>query len=210
MKKNNKSIVLFPVVSYLENLPEAKAKKTETFITLVLTFITLSFFIFFAINPTLSTITQLKKQLEDSQFVEKQLQDKITNVSLLQQQYTLLNSDIALALSAIPKTAETALFVAQIQQLARISHLKVASIQTYPVELNRKDAQAPTENALPKDYFSFVFSVSAEGSYEDIMRFLNNLSFFERIVTIDSLSLEKNDKQNDLRLNVRAKAYYKI
>jgi len=47
---------------YMKYLPNLKEESTRTFVTLALTFASLSFFGLFAINPTLATIINLKNR----------------------------------------------------------------------------------------------------------------------------------------------------
>lgn len=200
-----------PTNKYLEKLPDFKSKRSEKFITLVLTFLALSFFGLFAINPTLSTISQLKKQLTDNKFVEEQLEKKINNLSLLQQQYNLLDPDIPTVLSSVPKTSQVALFVAKVQQIAKFEGVNISSLQTFPVEIAKSEPSPlqPEQEKL-ENYSSYLFSINIEGSYKNISDFLNVLTNFDRIITIDNLSFSKNYTDNNrLQLSIRGKAYFK-
>ena len=60
MKKNFKNLNL----AYIENVIDLKNKRAVQFTYLVLTIIALTFFGLFAINPTLSTIAKLQKEIE--------------------------------------------------------------------------------------------------------------------------------------------------
>ena len=64
---------------YLKLLPNIQNEKTKAITMLIFTFVAMSFLGIFAINPTLSTIVELNKQLEESKFVHEQLQTKINN-----------------------------------------------------------------------------------------------------------------------------------
>ena len=79
---------------YLKLLPNMQQDTPQSFVTLLLTFAALSFFGIFAINPTLTTIADLKKQLADDTAVDQQLKTKISNLSSLQQQYNQLGSNL--------------------------------------------------------------------------------------------------------------------
>ena len=79
---NKNSLFSAPDTKYLiALLPRLREKKIQTFTTLALTLITFTVFSVFAISPTLGTITDLQKQISDSQFVNQQLQTKITALS---------------------------------------------------------------------------------------------------------------------------------
>lgn len=187
---------------YLEMLPDFQEKKTQAFITLTLTLIALSIFGFFAISPTLSIIAQLQKQLEDSIFVNQKLEEKIKNLAILQQKYNLLQNDLTIVLSAVPKTPTVPLLVGQIHALANAHAIVLSRIQVFEVDLSKTQT--------PKNYSSFAFILEGEGTYAQIADFTQDLAHFERIVTIDSFTiaagLDPNDKQ---KLSLRGKAHFK-
>ena len=99
---------------YLKLLPNMQQETARSFVTLILTFAALTFFGIFAINPTLTTIADLKKQLADDTDVDLQLKTKINNLSSLQQQYNQLGSNLTNILSAVPQNADAPFLSAQI------------------------------------------------------------------------------------------------
>lgn len=191
-----------PRKGYLDIFPQLRQKRTQDFTTLVFTLIALSFFGFFAINPTLSTIAQLKKQLSDSRLVDKKLGEKIINLGLLREKYGLLENDVPLVLTALPQSPNAPLLIGKIQSLAKESNLTVKKIQSLAVEL-----------AKPKDaldnYASFVFALEAEvPSQSEVSDFLSSLINFDRIVTIDMLSITEGEGEK-LKISLQGKAYFK-
>lgn len=211
MKLKSDLLPLLPRYKSLDSLPEAKAKKTETFMTLILTFIALSFFVFFAINPTLATISQLNKQLEDSKVVEKQLEEKISHLSALQQQYSHIEPEVPIVFSSIPQTPKVGLFIAQLQAIAKKSSVTLLLLQTFPVEISKNQSADSLAIDKPDYYFSYIFAINIEGEYKNISNFLNSLVSFQRLVTIDSLSITKSPSNSEkIQLSVRGKTYFKI
>ncbi len=193
----------FPANKYLEKLPNFKEEKTQRFTTLVLTFLALSFFGFFAINPTLSTITQLKKQLADNLFIEKKLEEKITNLAILQQKYNLLKTTIPVVIQALPQTPTIPLLIGQVQALALKSNLSIERLQVFQVELSNLNEDKNKES-------SFAFSFQGQGSYVDISNFLSSLINFDRLVTLDTIALTSMPEKDKLvKLDLRGRAYFK-
>ncbi len=188
----------FSTSKYLKNLPDFQGEKTRNITTLVLTLVTLSAFGLFAISPTLSTIANLQKQLDDSQLVHEKLEKKIANLELLKQQYSLLEKDIPLILTAVPQTPNTSRLVGQLQAVALSSSVQITRIQVFQVEVSQEETKNP----------SFVFSVAVEGTAQNITNFLLLLSDFDRIVTIDILSQNLQDENGITQLELRGKAYY--
>lgn len=194
---------------YLEILPEFKKKKARKAETLILTLISISFLGAFAINPTLSTIANLKKQLADNQMAEKQLDQKITNLSLLQQQYSLINSDLSIVTSAIPQTPHSALLLSQVQSIAKTAQVGLTSLQTFPVEI-AKIADNLDQDEKENNYSYYSFSLNVEGPYANLVNFTRSLVYFERITTVNNLSFTKNtDNVNELKLSLKGQVYFK-
>lgn len=198
MKKNN------IISNYWKRVPQAKKDRTQAFITLLLTLIAVSFLALFAIMPTLSTITELNKELADNKIVYEKLQEKIANLNILQQRYAQIEPDIPVILSAIPLSPQVPLLVGQIQTIGAKALVKLTRIQVFRVELS------PSKTTqIPDSYGTFSFALSAEGSYDDIITFLTTLSNFERIISIESYTLSKGNAGTIVQLTVEGKAYFK-
>lgn len=188
---------------YLELLPDLKQEKTQKFTTIVLTLIALSFFGIFAINPTISTIVSLKKQLSDSQFTEQQLRQKIENLSSLGQQYQTMQQDIPYIMASLPTDPEISLLIGQIQSISRNSGVQLTGVQTLQVEI-------VTPKTSQKKYSTFSFSVSTEGSYENTSRFISSLINMQRVVSLDIIALNKKaDQSGIIQLNIKGTSYFK-
>lgn len=180
-------------------LPSIKEEKTQAFTTIAFTLLALSIFGFFAINPTVSTIVNLQKQLEDNTLVDQQLQQKITNLSSLQQQYNVISNDIPIVLNVIPQDPLIPSAVGKIQALATKSNAEIQRVQVFQVELPKKGV----------GNYSFVFTVDAQGDYKDLINFMNSFSDFDRLITIDSFSLAQNTEKNNYKINIKGKIYFK-
>jgi Tfp pilus assembly protein PilO len=185
---------------YLKLLPDVHKENTRLFFTLTLTFVALSFFGIFAINPTLSTIVDLKKQLADSEIVEKQISTKITNLSQLQQKYTQLNQDLPVIYEAIPEQASIPTMSAQIQALAQSNGLTLTSFRISEVQLTSQKKIGGS---------SFTFSLEAKGAYDKMLSFSTSLPQLSRLMTIESMSIARDPQQDALVLSIRGKAYFK-
>ncbi|MCL5438675.1 MAG: type 4a pilus biogenesis protein PilO [Patescibacteria group bacterium] len=201
-----------PRKNILKNLKDAKylkvisntfkQEKARAFTTIAFTLIAVSVFGLFAISPTLSTISNLRRQLADNQLVDQELTEKINNLSILQQKYNVLTNDIPIVLSAIPQSPMIPILAGQIQAIAGNSGVAIKRLQVSQVEISESKKE-------PINY-SFNFSVDITGTYDNIKNFLYSLSDFDRIVTIDTISLSKSSSnENDLQLNLKAKAYFK-
>lgn len=202
MKTNNIFANLY-TSKYFEKLPDFKEKKIQAFITIALTLIALSFFAIFAINPTLSTIANLQKQSEDNTFVEQKLDVKFGNLNTLTESYKSIEPELSYVYNALPKTAEVPGLIGQFATLGTQNNVIVSRVQIYEVDLTK------TQEGAQK--FSTVgFSIEAQGTYINILKYINSVTDFERIITIDTISLSKGtEKDANLKLSIRGKAYFK-
>lgn len=202
MKTNNIFANLY-TSKYFEKLPDFKEKKIQAFITIALTLIALSFFAIFAINPTLSTIANLQKQSEDNTFVEQKLDVKFSNLNTLTESYKSIEPDLSYVYNALPKTAEVPSLIGQFATLGTQNNVIVSRVQTYEVDLTKKQEGA-------QKFSTVGFSIEAQGTYTNILKYINAVTDFERIVTIDTISLSKGtEKGANLKLSIRGKAYFK-
>jgi Tfp pilus assembly protein PilO len=205
MTTSKKSLLLtFPKDIKLQNiLPRIEEEKTRSFITLSLTLIAIVIFGFFAISPTLSTISELTKQLDDNRFVDTRLIEKISNLSKLQQQYATLQSDFSYVFSAVPKETDIPQFIAQVQAISQQTQVQLVRIQTLPVEV--------LANPSTK-YTSVGLGIDIVGQPTDTDAFLHSLSSFQRIITIDSITITKNSTSNigdnSVRMSIKGKLYF--
>lgn len=186
---------------YLKLLPNMQQETTHYFVTLVLTFGALSFFGIFAINPTLSTIFSLRKQLSDDTLVSQQLQTKIDNLSSLERQYNLLGSNLTNIYNAVPQNPEAPLLSAQISAVAQKHNLTITDYRVAEVQLASNPADSKVQ--------SFVFTLQAEGNYNDMIAFSTELTALNRIITIESMEIGRSTQDNNLVLTLRGRQYFK-
>lgn len=179
-----------------------RKENTQLITTLILTFVALTFFGIFAINPTLTTIVDLHKQLEDSEYTKQELTTKIANLSSLQQKYAALGGDLPYIEEAIPKSAAATKLAGQLHSLTQESNLTIRNLRISQVKL------AGGSPAGPKG-LSYTFILEAEGTYEDMMEFASNVTTFNRIVTVEIISIGRDPKSNLLVLYLRGRQYFK-
>lgn len=186
---------------YKEILPYLKKEKNQQYFAVILTLGASIFFALFAINPTLSTIAHLRREVLDSKSVEKKLSDKINNLSSLSQEYQDIQKDIPYILDAIPNRPESLILTAQIQSIAQSSAITISNMEISPMSLDVLESTSSS---------SLIFNLSAEGSYENIEKFVLSLIDMQRIVSVDTISVSKADIANDkVDLNIKGSSYFK-
>jgi Tfp pilus assembly protein PilO len=188
---------------YLKLLPKLKDEKTIAYTWLTFTLAALSFFGIFAINPTLSTITELNKKLADMQFVYQKYITKAQNLSTLQDAYRSLSLDLPVVVDAMPQKPEIPKLVAQMNALLSRSNLQATSLNTMGVEIT------PERQLSNNDASSFAFTLQASGTYDDILSFVQSVTHADRLITIETISISKDAKKNVLFLDLRGRGYFK-
>lgn len=183
---------------YLELIPDLKREKTQKYLTIVLTLAASIVLGLLAVNPTFSTIANLQKQISDNNFVDQQLQQKLNNLSILQQKYSGMQSDLPIVENAIPTSTQIPLFTAEVQSIAQESSITLTGFQTAEIDLAKKTADSTS---------SFDFTVSASGSYQNMQDFLNKLIDFQRIVNLKEINLSTNNSV--LKLSVTGTVFFK-
>lgn len=190
---------------YFPKLPYLNEERSQKFFTIVLTLLALSFFGFFAINPTISTILKLQKKLSDSQFVYSELDTKIKNLSILRNQYANLQNDLPIVIDAISTTPDVHLLFAQIQTVAQESNVKILKLQNFEVEV-LKNNKGPG-----KQYYSYSFSIAGSGSFENISNFVSTVTNMQRVINIEVFAINNISSQDvaSLGFNIQGSAFFK-
>ncbi len=169
--------------------------------TVILTLGTTILFALFAINPTISTIVKLRREINDSRFVEKRLSEKIKNLSSLSSEYQNIQKDLPFILDAIPLRPEAPTLVAQIQSIANDSEVRISKLDVASINLTTQDASTSS---------SFAFEITGQGDYENLQKFISDLINMQRIVSVDSISITKDAETNEnLEINIKGSSYFK-
>lgn len=182
-------------------LPHLNQERTQKFFGIALTLLALSFFGFFAINPTVLTILKLQKEVSDSKFVYNELETKIKNLSLLRKEYAGLQNDLFIIKAAIPSEPNAHLLFAQIQAIASESNVKIKKLQNFEVEV-LKNSKAPG-----KPYYSYSFSISGSSSFGNILSFVSAIRNMQRIIDMEVFGITNQDSQT-LVFNMQGTAFF--
>jgi len=152
---------------------------------------------FFAIRPTLLTMSQLLKDIDDRKKTSEDLSKKIATISTLSAEYPAVKNEVALLETIIPNTPDFDGFMRRLEKIAANNTLIIESIQAtqLPKETTINDGINTGENTAPQ-MTSFVISINFKGEYAKVRNTLNDLVMMDRYVTLDSLTL--NARRNDL------------
>ncbi len=163
------------------------------------------FFGIFAINPTLSTIADLQKQITDDLFVDQKLSEKIANLHSLQSQYRVLQTDIPVIDNNLPITPDLSKVVGQIQQVSQENNLETSVIQVSAID---------TTTLKNPDDIPILITFDGQGTMDNISHFITELTSFDRILTLGTVNLQHatsiDSNTSDLmHISIKLTAYYK-
>jgi len=168
----------------IQVFPMLLQEKTQSFMLIAFTLLALILFGLFAISPTIVTIVQLRKQLTDNLLVSNKLQQKLANLSILQQKYILLQPELPLVLAAIPDSQNITELIGQTQGLIQKDSVQLVSLQTDPFPITPLEKQCS-------------FSVTIQGNKDHILAFISDFMSFERITTVKEVLLNAITMQKE-------------
>ena len=172
---------------------------------LVFSILAIIFFAVFAVKPTLQTMSELVKEIEDKRALDEQLGQKIASLNTAQTQYQNFSSQFYLLDEAIQKTAELINGLKIVEKIASNNELVIQSIaiSAIPDELVLAD-----ENAAKREILTF--NVDLTGDYLKIRQFIEDLMFSRRMIIVDQVnfSLGNNRYQKDLNAIVKINLPY--
>jgi len=206
---------------YYQSLePILSTQKNQTYTTIIFSFLTVSLFGWYAIRPTIQTILFLKREIKDKTELSKKMEEKITGLILAQAAYEQLESFIPNLDDALPPNPEAIPLVLQLRNLANESDAMLSGVQLPTTPLLARDASKSADKSNAQQVFDFTLSI--QGDYSSIQRFLEGLRAMRRILTIESVSVqpmrETRSSSSDsaqissrqLQLTMRLKSYYLI
>ncbi len=182
--------------------PYIANKTKNTYLTVILSLLTMSFFGLFAIKPTLSTAVSLNRDIQDLRVLNEQYEEKITTIIKGQSEYEKIRDDIPLIYASVPETAEFSKLIIREENIASTSGITLDSLQIDPVPISKSKDEG--------NVISFGFSVSGSGDYNGAYGLLlHNLNAL-RLVNVDQVSMEQEGASDggQIKINLRAKSYY--
>ncbi len=179
-----------------------QTKKARVYTGIILSLVTVIFFIIFAIKPTLTTIAQLLRQIKDQQKVVTELEKKITNLAQAQTEYLAVEPDLYLVDQALPQEPQVTLLIKQLETLAYQNEVKIDRLRFNEVDLAKKATTKTEKQAIN-------FNLSVSGDYANLKNFLTSLSTLRRLIVVENFSFQKGSIETpSLSLNLVAEAWF--
>lgn len=152
---------------------------------LVFSIVCVGFFGAFAIRPTLQTMAELIKQIDEKKDIDQKLTQKIAALTTAQRELSQKQSQFALLDIAIPASPQFTQLLTVVEKVAVEQGVVFtsASIQKVPVE--REQPLLPNQKQTNVNLESLPFTLTFTGSYEQLTGMLRELGNLQRILVVD-------------------------
>lgn len=163
-------------------IPLFEKPKVAAYTMLVLSLFTVSIFGAFAIRPTLATIAQLTKRIEDQKLVNIRMDDKIAQLRVAQIEYQNIRPDLDAIFGALPDTPQASALLGKLNRTLIENNIDIVILQINSVILTKPQQPSPSSTII-------AFTLNGKASYQDILLFVDLLTRTDRILTIDSVDI---------------------
>ena len=157
-------------------------KRVKAYTMLILSLFTISFFGFFALKPTLSTIASLNRQIEDNREIDQKLSKKINQLVAAQAEYEVIAPFIPKIKKALPEKPE---YIGLLNDLESIRTVGSATISGISIDSVKIESKSPGLISI---------SVGAQGSYIPLEDLVEKTLSNERLMVILSLNMSREKK----------------
>ncbi|PIT49470.1 type 4a pilus biogenesis protein PilO [Snodgrassella alvi] len=154
------------------------------------------FFVYSGLNAQLSQLRQEEETLKQT-YAEKSRQ--AANLDVLKAELESINGSFNLLLKQLPTQAEIPNLIQELHECATKNGLNMDSITPVAQNADNK-AEQQVIQTLP-------YKITLTGNYNQISQFIRDVGKLSRIVTLNSIVLKRNDKDNTLTLNAVANTY---
>lgn len=154
------------------------------------------FFAIFAIRPTLVTMSDLVKEIEDKQELDEKLTQKIASLSTAQTTYLEVQDRLYLLEQAFPSTPDFIFAVKTIEKIASERNILIDSLSVPDIP-REVPADVPFSKLEKK---SFPISMSLSGEYSQIRLFVEDLIKYRRSFITDTVIFSISEERGQKKL----------
>ena len=175
---------------------------------LILSVLAIIFFAIFAIKPTLETMADLVKEIQDKSELESQMDLKISSLYTAQSQYYKYSDQFYLLEQAIPQEFNLVESIKILEKLAGEERLAIEriSLSNIPKKTNEAVLAAADFADFKRDFV--VLNVDVLGDYLTIRQFVEKVINLRKIMIVDQVSFSKKTEQQGLSARIRVSFPY--
>lgn len=158
---------------------------------LIFSIVAVTVFAVFAIRPTLLTMSNLVKEMQDKETLNQALSQKIASLSSAQSEYISNQDKIVILDEAIPPNPRMAEAITIIEKIASENNLFIQNMSA--TDVPREDSTATV--SAEKNRVSKPIIVTVQGDYPTIRKFVTDLQKTRRLFIADSVAFSLTDAQ---------------
>jgi len=175
---------------YLSQIPLPVRKTGQKWGPTVGAILLITFFIIFAIKPTVVTIVELLAEIKGREELNQQLEKKITQIVTAQTLYNQIYDRLYLLDQALPDNPDFAYFSQNLEGNRLKSDLTLSTLDYSSIVLTQKKAAKATAESEKSQEVSFITDL--DGYYPNLKTFLENIFSQRRIIYISNLEISQN------------------
>lgn len=169
----------------------------------IFSLISIAIFAVFAIRPTITTISNLQKQLADNQQVLDKLNQKAKDLTQAKKNYDNLDPTTKQKISlALPDQTNIVTLVTSLNGSIP-KGASVSALQIQPVTL----ADLNNSSGIHQNISKINFTFNVTGSYQDLLQTLDNLHKSPRLISVDNIVMSSQES-GSLVLSITGKGYF--
>lgn len=161
------------------------------------------FFALFVIQPTLVTMSDLLKEIEDKKALNVQLDRKVAALATAQSEYLELEDELVILNQALPDSPKIIYSIKVIEKIAGQQNLVINSIN-----MNEVPDEQLVELGIDKvSRVDVPISISITGDYPNIRQFVEELQLYRRVFVVDTVVFASSEEQAGRKLVANITAY---
>lgn len=154
------------------------------------------FFAVFAIRPTLLTMSDLIKEIEDKRTLDSQLGQKSAALAAAQSNFTGLEERSKVLDEALPRGVDMVYVLKVLEKIASDQNLTIANMTVLTIP-----ADPPAETTIAQlERTSMPVQIVVTGSYENIRGFAERLRESRRSFVIERITFSTKDARGEKAL----------
>ncbi len=162
-------------------------KENWRYLEVIITLASVTFFIVFAIRPTVVTITGLIGEINEKRELTQKMQQKIDTIIIAQEEFALVQGNRDLLESYLPTRYSISQGIAQVAGISMDNGLPLKHVGMDSIE----NMVNPT-----KDFASLEFDFSTGGSYQQLRSFLMDIDAVRRWIDVNRFEISVNDDKD--------------
>lgn len=186
--------------TYIKPIIENQAVKSYS--PYIFSLVTIAILVVFAIRPTISTILNLQKELQNQQSALQSLKNKSNNLTEAKRNLEALPLEVRSKIdNAVPVQANVTFLIKSLRNLAP-QEGSASALQIQPVTIfNMMEPKGKF------DVGQISFTYNSEVDYPKALELLTKINKLARVASIDSVSLNKQ-QGGQLVVSITGRAYF--